>query len=84
MNVHENDNGEDFVHLPNDYSATAGFHTLCGLCDMPGSISDTTSDVTCRTCLHVFAHVLRVAAERGVIRSMPSKRSLAKVKQVPE
>lgn len=82
MNIAEIDDydGRRIVHLPHDYAAAAGFHTLCGLCDVPESISDTEDEVTCDTCMAVMEHVLRLASSRGVIRSMPRKLSLNKAR----
>ena len=73
MNIRERHDGVATVHLPHDHGAMAGVHTLCGLVDMPNTISDTSDPVDCETCMRALAHVLQLAADRGVIRSMPRK-----------
>jgi len=80
-NLLERHDGEETIHLPHDHGATASFHTLCGLCDMPGSIEDTMRPVDCETCMHVLAHCLALAAHRGVIRSMPRESTLSRARR---
>ena len=70
-NTRERHDGIDEVHLQNDYGRTAGYHTLCGICDMPSWLEETDDPVTCRTCMAVFEHCMRIAYVRGVIRSRP-------------
>lgn len=70
-NVREVDGDHVYVHLPHNYLATAAYHTLCGLCDVPERISDTNEPVDCETCMRVLNHVLALAAHRGVIQSCP-------------
>lgn len=79
-NIREVYDGRVYVHLPNDYT-TAGFHTMCGLCDVAERVSQTDEPVDCDTCMSVMAHVLLLAASRGVIQSNPRETTLDRARR---
>jgi hypothetical protein len=59
------------VHLPNDYRSTAGFHTLCGWCDV--RCENTDEPANCPTCIAALEHARRVwlARKRLVSEDLP-------------